>query len=208
MHADDDRQRQRALLIVDLQQDFTSPTGPFKQSHVRVDQLVEHLREVLPKFRAANGRVIWIKSDYSHPPAENKFLPRPKGQRYENVPMNDAYLSGTHRSFPLCVPGEDGAKFIDEVHSFLIEERDDIVTKEYYSAFTETNLNDRLNGMDEVHICGLMSNCCVRATATDAFFSGHEVFIWTDCLGYRSKQRHLEALQALERWYATLITSK
>ena len=194
-------------MIVDLQHDFTSPDGPFKETHVRIDHLINNLRDILPKFRAENGRVIWIKSDYSNPLTEIKYLPRPEGERYENVPLNNSYLSGTHMSFPLCIPGENGEKFIDEVNSFLMHENDQVVTKTFYSGFTDTNLNDLLKDIDEVHICGLTSNCCVRATASDAFFHGHNVFIWIDCLGYRSQERHDDAIESLRKWYATLITS-
>lgn len=209
MSRSDGRRLQRALLIVDLQQDFTSPEGPFKETFVRIDHLIDNLREILPKFRAENGRVIWIKSDYSEPHPDVKYLPRPQGKRYENIPMNDSILSGTHRSFPLCIPGENGEKFVDEVYSFLIDnEKDSIVTKKYYSAFTDTNLNDLLKDMDEVHICGLTSNTCVRATSTDAFFFGYQVFLWIDCLGYRSQQRHDEALESLQKYYVTFINSK
>ena len=66
--------------------------------------------------------------------------------------MNNARLSGTHTSFPLCIPGEDGEQFMDDVRSILDEQKDFIVRKTYFSAFTDTILGDILKSMQEVHI--------------------------------------------------------
>jgi len=120
---------------------------------------------------------------------EAKYLTRPEGKQFEDMPLNDTFLSGTHRTFLMCIPGQDGEKFIDEVYSILINEQDQIICKIYYSAFTDTILANVLKDIQEVYICGLTTNCCVRATATDAFFHGHKVFIWIDCLGYRSEKK-------------------
>jgi nicotinamidase-related amidase len=198
----------KALLIIDLQQDFISPDGPFKDTHIKVDHIISNLRDVLPRFREENGTIICIKSDYSKPESKPKYLTRPESKQFEDVPLNDTFLSGTHKTFPMCVPGQDGEKLIDEVYSILIKEQDQIICKKYYSAFTDTILANVLKDIHEVHICGLMTNCCVKATVTDAFFHGHNVFIWIDCLGYRSEERHSKALEYMERWYATLITSR
>ena len=95
--------------------------------------------------------------------------------------MNYIFLSGTHTIIPMCVPGHDGDKFIDD--------QDQIICENYYSAFTNTSLANVLNAIHEVHVCGRTTNCCVRAIVTDAFFHGHEVFIWTDYLGYRCQKK-------------------
>jgi glutathione S-transferase len=94
-----------------------------------------------------------------------------------------------------------------EIDALIKEDQDVIITKTYYSAFTDTNLADILKDVKEVHICGLVTNVCIQATAADAFFHGYKIFIWTDCLGYRSETKHQRALSDLERWYATMIKS-
>jgi nicotinamidase-related amidase/glutathione S-transferase len=203
----EENQTRRALLIIDLQQDFTSPNGPFKQSCVKADHIISNLNAILPDFRDHNGIVIWIKADYSKLIPEPKYLTRPEGEKFEDVPLNDDLLSGSHKTYPLCVPGTDGAKFTPEVESLIKEDQDVVVNKTYYSAFTNTNLADILRDVKEVHICGLMTNVCVQATATDAFFHGYKVFVWTDCLGYRKEKAHRRAFSNLRRWYATMITS-
>ncbi|CAF0886763.1 unnamed protein product [Didymodactylos carnosus] len=107
----------------------------------------------------------------------------------------------------MCIPGQDGEKLAPEVDSLLNKEQDQVICKKYYSAFTDTILANILREVKEIHICGLMTNVCVQATATDAFFYGYKVFIWTDCLGYRSRKRHQEALDKMQRWYATMTTA-
>ena len=203
-----ENQIKRALLVIDLQQDFTSPDGPFKSTHVKADHITQNLSAILPQFREENGIVIWIKSNYSEQAVEPKYLPRPSDEKFANIPMNDDYLSGTHTTFPLCGTETDGEKFTSEVNSLIKQDQDIIITKTYYSAFTNTNLNDILKDIQEVHICGLTTNTCVQATTTDAFFHGYKVFLWTDCLGYRSEAKHGNALTHMKRWYATMITSR
>ena len=200
-------QTRRVLLVIDVQQDFTSSEGPLKKNYVRVDHILSNLRLVLPSFRAQNGRVIWIKSDYSKTESEPKYLARPAGKEFEDIPMNDALLSNTHISFPMCIPGQTGAEFVDEIKVLVNEDNDQIICKTYFSAFTGTALVDRLKDVQEVHICGLTTNRCVLATTTDAFFHGYKVFLWADCLGYRSQQSHDAALEKIARWYATVITA-
>jgi glutathione S-transferase/nicotinamidase-related amidase len=197
----------RALLVIDLQQDFISPEGPFKDSHVNADHIISNLTIILPHFRDHHGLIVWTKTDCSKPQTEPQYLIRPEGEQYANVPLNDAFLAGTHKTFPICVPGTDGEKFIAEVDSLIHQEKDIIVIKTFYSAFTKTNLSEILKDITEVHICGLMTNVCVHATAADAFFHGYKVFIWTDCLGYRNERRHRLSLESMKQWYATLISS-
>ncbi|CAF1036639.1 unnamed protein product [Adineta steineri] len=203
----DETQIRRALLVVDLQQDFTTPNGPFKNSYFKIDHIISNLTTILPHFREHNGIVIWIKADYSKFISEPKYLTRPEGERYEGIPMNDALLSGSHKAFPLCMPGTDGEKFMPEIESLIKTDQDIIITKTYYSAFTDTNLADILKDVQEVHICGLVTGVCVQATTTDAFFHGHKVFVWTDCLGHRNEKGHRKALSNMKRWYATMINS-
>jgi glutathione S-transferase/nicotinamidase-related amidase len=203
----EENQTKRVLLVIDLQQDFICPNGPFKSSLANADNIISNLSAILPRFRDQNGTVIWIKADYSKLQSEPKYLIRPEGEQYANIPLNDAFLSGTHKTFPLCIPGTDGEKFTPEVDSLIKQDQDIIMNKTYYSAFTDTNLADILKDVKEIHICGLTTNVCIQATATDAFFHGYKVFIWTDCLGYRREKKHQEALSYMKRWYATLITS-
>ncbi|CAF1430672.1 unnamed protein product [Adineta steineri] len=202
-----ENQTRRALLVIDVQQDFISPNGPFQDSHMKADHIVSNLTTVLPHFRKHNGIVIWIKADYSNPQSEPKYLTRSEGKQYENIPLNDAYLSSTHKTFPLCIAGTDGQKFIPEIDLLIKPDQDIVLTKTFYSAFTNTDLTNILKGVQEVHICGLVTNVCVQATTADAFFHGYKVFVWTDCLGYRHRERHEIGLKYMQQWYATMITS-
>src|SRR5215813_8584657 len=120
-------QTKRALLVIDLQQDFISPNGPFKHSHVNADHIISNLSSIVPQFRDQNGIVVWIKADYSKPNSEPKYLIRPEGEQFESVPLNDNFLSGTHKTFPLCIPGTDGEKFIPEVDSLIKQDQDIIM---------------------------------------------------------------------------------
>ncbi|KAA8564927.1 hypothetical protein EYC84_010697 [Monilinia fructicola] len=78
-----------------------------------------------------------------------------------------------------------------------ISAKDLVFNKTYYSAFKDGNLVQKLRGkfVTEIYIAGALTNVSVFATAMDAARHGYAITIIEDCLGYRSKARHDEALR-------------
>ena len=73
------------------------------------------------------------------------------------------------------------------------------MTKHYYSAFDQTSLlmNLRMKLVTEVYLCGCLTNVGIYATAADAVQHGMEVTVIEDCLGYRSEDKHVEAMRQM-----------
>ena len=97
------------------------------------------------------------------------------------------------------IAGTKGAEICDELTDLVDEESDLIVTKYYYSAFDQTSLLTALRTklVTEVYLCGVLTNVGVYSTAADAVQHGLQVTLIEDCLGYRSEEKHLEALRQM-----------
>ena len=108
------------------------------------------------------------------------FLPKPQ----ENV-LPQFYCPGTR-----------GVEVMDELLPTLDKGRDLDIVKHHYSALDATALllSLRMKLVTHVYLCGCLSNVSIQATAADAVRHGFEVTVVEDCMGYRSEERHLEAM--------------
>ena len=113
---------------------------------------------------------------------EEKLVKPRKGQQKK------FYVGGTH-----------GAETVDELKPLVDEDADTMIVKHYYSAFEETSLlmNLRMSLVTQLYICGSLTNVGVYSTAADAVQHGFEVILVEDCLGYRSEEKHEEAMRQM-----------
>ena len=97
------------------------------------------------------------------------------------------------------IAGTKGAELCDELWEVVDESRDLMVTKHRYSAFDQTSLLTALRAklVTKVYLCGCLTNVGVYSTAADAVQHGLQVTVVEDCLGYRSEEKHTEALRQM-----------
>ncbi|KAL8933269.1 MAG: hypothetical protein Q9216_006440 [Gyalolechia sp. 2 TL-2023] len=97
------------------------------------------------------------------------------------------------------VGGTPGAELADDILSVVDRENDMVMTKHYYSAFDQTSLlmTLRMRLVTEIYLCGCLTNVGIYATAADAVQHGMDVTVVEDCLGYRSEDKHQEALRQM-----------
>lgn len=122
----------------------------------------------------------------------------------------ELFLTRTARREPACVKGSWGADYPADVKA-LVDDRDMQVVKTYYSAFGSTSLLLTLRSklITELYVCGCNTNLSVFATAMDAARYGISITLIEDCLGYRKRERHDEAIrQLVEIMEADVTTSK
>lgn len=117
---------------------------------------------------------------------------------------------------PHCVQGTHGADihealvhYADEDLSFFKGENPD---QEQYSGFEGRNpagqsLSEVLHllEMDQVLICGIATEYCVRNTAEDLLKDGFRVSILQDSIAYVDAQGHEDALKAMKEEGIALI---
>ena len=113
----------------------------------------------------------------------------------------NAYLAKPRKGQPpkLYQPRTHGADISDDCLPFVDEARDLIVTKNHYSAFDATPLllSLRMKLVTNIHLCGCLSNVSIYATAADAVRHGFGVYVVEDCLGYRSENKHVDAMRQM-----------
>ena len=150
------KSKKRALIIVDVQNDFC-PGGSLAVA--RGDEVVAPLNELIEEF-LERGEPVFKSRDW-HPEKTKHFT---------------AY-GGT---WPVhCVQNTKGAEFhpalIDDMHIRVVSKG--LGDEDSYSAFDGTDLALQLRrlGVEEVWIGGLATDYCVKNTVLDALKEGFDV---------------------------------
>ena len=104
-----------------------------------------------------------------------------------------------------CVRGTEEAEVIPELSVYA----DDVIRKRRYSAFFETDLDQRLAELkpEKVIICGVCTDICVMHTAADARNRDYLVEVPTDCVATFDPQAHSYALQHMEKILGTTLVN-
>jgi nicotinate phosphoribosyltransferase len=81
---------------------------------------------------------------------------------------------------PHCIEGSSETELIDEIAQYPGE----IITKNRYSAFFNTNLDEKLRALqpEKLIVCGVCTDICVLHTVSDAHNRNYEVEIPVDCV--------------------------
>lgn len=108
---------------------------------------------------------------------------------------------------PHAMEGTVGAAVVGALHPRVT---DMVVGKRFYSAFTETDLEERLrsNDVGRLVLVGQHTDCCVRHTAYDAFCRGFDLVVCADATTVFEPgsdepvaARQARALEYLRRYY-------
>ncbi|KAI7487431.1 hypothetical protein KC357_g2503 [Hortaea werneckii] len=130
---------------------------------------------------------------------QDSSVPAKKAKAVESIEDDpELFLTRTASREPCCVKGSWGAEYPDDIKA-LMDEKDVKVTKTYYSGFGSTSLLLTLRSklITELFVCGCNTNLSVFATAMDAARYGIQITLIEDCLGYRRRERHDEAIRQL-----------
>ncbi|KAI7645363.1 hypothetical protein KC318_g20097, partial [Hortaea werneckii] len=131
--------------------------------------------------------------------SQDSSVPAKKAKAVGSVEDDpELFLTRTASREPCCVKGSWGAEYPDDIKA-LMDEKDVKVTKTYYSGFGSTSLLLTLRSklITELFVCGCNTNLSVFATAMDAARYGIQITLIEDCLGYRRRERHDEAIRQL-----------
>ena len=146
-----------AIIVVDMVYDFTNENGLV---------FYPQNKEILPKIKKAvdicrkhDALVIYMTHSYRKDKYDRNLL---------HMRQN-------------CIEGT-GGDVIDESLSVLPE--DYVVKKRRYSAFFSTDIDLVLREHDirQVIIVGTKTNCCIRATVTDAYNLDYDVYVVRECV--------------------------
>lgn len=152
-----------ALLIVDMVKDFTTKEGTVFYPENR--EILPKIKKVLDKCREYNKLIIFI-THYNRKDKQDKMI--------ENMRKN-------------CIEGSKGCEIDDMLEVDYI--KDYVIKKRRYSGFFSTDLDMvlREHNIKNVIVVGTKTNCCIRATVTDAFYLGYNAVVLSDCVATNSK---------------------
>ncbi|OPY77280.1 MAG: Isochorismatase [Syntrophus sp. PtaU1.Bin005] len=87
---------------------------------------------------------------------------------------------------------------------------DSVIDKNRYSAFFGTGLDEmlRAEGIEELIITGVMTNCCCETTARDAFMRDYRVFFVSDATATADEELHLATLKNMAFAFAHVLDTE
>jgi bifunctional isochorismate lyase/aryl carrier protein len=85
--------------------------------------------------------------------------------------------------------------------------RGQILEKHQYDAFHDTDLEKilRKKHVEQVVICGVLTNLCCESTARSAFIKGFEVYFVEDATGTYKKEMHQATIMNLAYGFAVML---
>ena len=170
----------RALIVVDMQNDFCHPAGWFGQKGVSVKPMrkpIPVIAKLLEAWRPAGGTVIWL--NWGVRPDRLNLSPTVqfKGKR---TPDGVGYAERSPQDHGLAVvPGQWGAQVIDELP---LAPQDILVFKHRLSGFWDNELDSilRQQGITTLLFAGVNTDRCVFSSLQDAGFLGYDCVLLSD----------------------------
>jgi nicotinamidase-related amidase len=173
-----------ALVLIEFQNDFTSPGGALHDAVAETmdaSGMLANTVEAVAQARAAGARIVFAPILFE--PGYIEIAESPYGILAGVVAAN-AFVKGTW-----------GGDFVD----VLRPQPGDIVLegKRGLDAFGSTNIDFvlRARGIETVALAGFLTNCCVESTARSAYERGYEVITLTDCVAATSPEEQAAALK-------------
>lgn len=173
-----------ALVVVDMQNDFCRPEGWFAQKGVSMRATrkpIPVLRELLPAWRHAGGRVVWLNwgvrpDTLNLSPTVRYKAARPDAAGQPGVGYAEA---SPLDHGPSVVQGSWGAQVVDELPQ---APHDITVFKHRLSGFHDNELDSilRQQGITTLLFAGVNTDRCVFSSLQDAGFLGYDCVLLKD----------------------------
>jgi len=183
------RKEERALIIVDVQNDFC-PGGALA---------VPQGNEIIPiinQLLSLNSFIVVATQDW-HPENHCSFIEN--GGIWPKHCLKDSWGAKLHSD--LALPKD-----------FILIQKGTQPDREAYSGFEGTELERILkkSNIRQAFICGLATEYCVKATALDSKSAGFEVFVVIDaCQGVEVNKGDIEkAIEEMKNRGIKIISSK
>jgi len=164
-----------ALLVVDMQNYFLSP-----ESHAYLpagESIIENLNEMIEFFDENDAPIVYTRTV----------------QEEGDEGVMDEWWDDIIREGPLA-----------ELDTRM-KVKGDVITKPRYSSFHRTDLEERLDGVKNIVIGGVMTDICCATTARDAFVRDYRVLFLADGTATAAEITHVSTLKALCHGIAEIL---
>lgn len=184
-----------ALLLLDFQQELTTPAGKFGgggfAETIARQKILENAAKVLTKARERNLTIVHVRLLFqSHYQDGTSVAPR-----IQKLKAAGAFLQGT--------AGVDFDPAVAPLDAEIV------INKQAVNPFFNTPLLNLLcnAGVKRVLLCGIATNMVVEAAARYADDAGFEVIVLSDCCTSRDPEAHEYVLRKVIPVHGTVSTS-
>jgi nicotinamidase-related amidase len=186
-----------ALVLIEYQNDFTSPGGVLHGAVERVMGETKMLDNTVQLVAALRSKGVTIMhAPIMFAPGYGELSRHPYGI-LKGVVDGKAFVKGSW-----------GAEIVDA----LRPQDGDIVVegKRGLDTFASTNLDFilRSKGIKTVILGGFLTNCCVESTMRSAYEQGYHVVTLSDCVAATSTEEHANALKYDFPMFSKPMTSR
>ncbi len=173
-----------ALLIVDMVRDFTDPKGLVY--YPQNLEIVPRIQSVLKECRKQECLIVFL-------------------QHCNRKDKPDHRISSMR---PNCLEGTWGIEIDPKLT--VDEKKDYVIRKRRYSGFFATDLDMvlREHRIENLIIVGTKTNCCIRATVTDAFYLDYNGIVISDCVATDSEEVNQVHLNDIKRYLGQVMDSE
>jgi ureidoacrylate peracid hydrolase len=183
------------LLVIDMQNGFCHPEGSFTRIGMGPEGADDAVRHAAIAVGQARGAAI--------PVVFTRHLYRPgRADEGRALKQNSPALAG--------LDGLQGGTWDAEVVAELgCGPRDLTVDKVRFDAFQWTSLEPLLRGLgvDDLVVCGVVTNLCVETTIRSAFMRDFPVTLLADCCAAQTRRLHELSLEVLSSYRLARIES-
>lgn len=171
-----------ALIVIDMQNSFLHPDG--ENFYPAAPEVVAPCRALIDAAEKGGAIIVHVGENHREGFAD-----------FEQIRLPEHCFAGGFNAAFFEGFGPAGRK------------REIMIAKRRYSAFFATELALFLNeqGVKRVVICGVKTNVCVRATATDAFANGYEVSVVGEATNTNRPHLGAASLEDIDRYIGKVV---
>jgi len=162
-------QPKKALLILDIQDDFTGNNARMPMDTFQTNQMINNLNNLVTNLDESSYEIIYIGNEFS------KF-------DFLNIFRNFAAMKGTKG-----IKQDSRLKIISG--NYFPKNKENAFTNPSLDAFLKSK------SVTELFISGLKAEACVFSTTKGAIKNGYKVNVLTDCIATTSNRKRDKMLQ-------------
>ena len=187
--------RKNALVIIDVQNEFCHPEGPFARKGRDmsiIDGMLQPLASMANFARKYGVPVVFVRNVEDSATDSEAWTLRPDGDEREVNGM-------------ICRRGSWGTEF----YEITPQPEDIVVEKHRFSAFVNTRLDTALRArkIETLALAGVASNVCVESTARHAVMLDYHVVLARDACASWDRAAHEMTLQNTRRFFGKVTDS-
>ncbi len=189
-----------AFLVIDMQNDFSSPKGCVAQRGANLEETLKVPARIGAFLDVCRGskkdvKIVHIITHHSNWTNSDPWMRRYKSMKEELV--------------PICVPETWGAEITEEEPRLLPQKDEYFLIKHRYSAFIGTDLDLilRAQNIKTLIVSGIATNVCVESTIRHGHMLDYHIVLLRDLTASGEPDQYLPSLRNVQRYFGYISTS-